>query len=557
MIVRELLERTGLFSSLSADEIGALAQSVDVVELPAGWEFIREGDEGDYLYAVLDGALQVFTHGRDGREIVLDRCGAGEYVGEQALLPGRERRRNASVRTSERSTLARIAREDFQAVLEKDNPLREELLGKAIDQARSILARQSAVFGSLDLGDSSDWSDEKTFADGEVIFSQGDAGDFYYLIRSGSVAIYRETNGRRERLAQLGAGQGFGELALLKRTPRQATAVAEGNVLAVRIDGASFRILYEARPELREYVQTLQNVYALRGHGLITQHTGRFLDQDSITTLFHLDDGTRAASSFVIGRDIFDMRFLPEENVRGDSLRYRDPSAGIDRELVLAGDRVVAVTSYGPWEELGTVQRMMLEREAMSDERRANFCRMGRLSPQVELISSESDVVCECMQTTYGTILEAISGSAATLEEVTARLACGTVCGGCRPRIREILGEGGWTPVAVSEEFEVLPGIRSFRLKSYGKPFAESLPGQHIVIRAPIDQRWVQRPYTLTSPGGAKLDYREVTIKRERGGQFSRWMFGDRDGGTVLQVSEPRGDFHVDLDRTEPVVCLV
>ena len=57
---------------------------------------------------------------------------------------------------------------------------------------------------------------------GQVVFSQGDVGDHYFVIESGEAEVI----GNGEVVATLGPGQGFGEIALLRRTGRTATVRA-------------------------------------------------------------------------------------------------------------------------------------------------------------------------------------------------------------------------------------------------------------------------------------------------------------------------------------------
>ncbi|MRX44383.1 MFS transporter [Agromyces kandeliae] len=59
-------------------------------------------------------------------------------------------------------------------------------------------------------------------ASGAVVFAQGDVGDRYYVIESGEVDVVHD--GRV--VADLGPGEGFGEIALLRPTGRMATVVA-------------------------------------------------------------------------------------------------------------------------------------------------------------------------------------------------------------------------------------------------------------------------------------------------------------------------------------------
>lgn len=81
---------------------------------------------------------------------------------------------------------------------------------------------------------------EETHSIGTKIFRHGDPGDKLYLILSGKVRISREVPGMgEEALAVLGAGQVFGEMALLDEAPRSADAVVHErcHLLAIPKDG--------------------------------------------------------------------------------------------------------------------------------------------------------------------------------------------------------------------------------------------------------------------------------------------------------------------------------
>ncbi len=67
-----------------------------------------------------------------------------------------------------------------------------------------------------------------TYRKGEVIFRQGDSGDTMYIIQSGAVEISHEQGDKKQVLALLERGDFFGEMALIDKHPRTATATAIG-----------------------------------------------------------------------------------------------------------------------------------------------------------------------------------------------------------------------------------------------------------------------------------------------------------------------------------------
>ena len=92
---------------------------------------------------------------------------------------------------------------------------------------------------------------------------------------------------------------------------------------------------------------------------------GRFMDRDCITTLHHLNDGATVMASRVIGQDIFAMSVVGVDTTGAETLTFRDAAAGIERELIVLQDRIVAVTAQGQWDELGDIHRSRNISESM------------------------------------------------------------------------------------------------------------------------------------------------------------------------------------------------
>jgi NADH dehydrogenase len=96
------------------------------------------------------------------------------------------------------------------------------------------------------------------FEPGQVVFRQGDRGDRLYVVTEGEVEVMRTVPGGGEQfLRRLGAGECFGEIALVSDTPRSATvrAVKATNVLAV--DREAFQAMFASLPPLRGFVEQL------------------------------------------------------------------------------------------------------------------------------------------------------------------------------------------------------------------------------------------------------------------------------------------------------------
>jgi CRP/FNR family transcriptional regulator, cyclic AMP receptor protein len=86
----ELLQRTPLFAGCSKRELGEIATIADEVDIPAGTDFIREGEPGREFFALIEGTVEVR---RNGRRVKVK--GGSEFFGEISLISATPR--NATV----------------------------------------------------------------------------------------------------------------------------------------------------------------------------------------------------------------------------------------------------------------------------------------------------------------------------------------------------------------------------------------------------------------------------------------------------------------------------
>ena len=90
----------------------------------------------------------------------------------------------------------------------------------------------------------------ETFPAGTKLFEQGEAGDVLYIVREGAVEL--TADGRQLELVEKGGM--FGEMALIDREPRSATAIAENDCELVVIDKRRFWFLVQETPYFAEIV---------------------------------------------------------------------------------------------------------------------------------------------------------------------------------------------------------------------------------------------------------------------------------------------------------------
>jgi glyoxylase-like metal-dependent hydrolase (beta-lactamase superfamily II) len=107
---------------------------------------------------------------------------------------------------------------------------------------------------------------QKSYEPGEVIFREGTVGRHMYVIGSGSVSIVTMKAEGEARLASLGKGDIFGEMALVDHLPRSASAVAgDEGARVLEVDHPLFVYLVAQQPAFALFVQ---KALSLRLRGL-------------------------------------------------------------------------------------------------------------------------------------------------------------------------------------------------------------------------------------------------------------------------------------------------
>jgi CRP-like cAMP-binding protein len=139
-----LLGRVPVFTALSAEELGRIAEVAVPRRYDAGQVVFREGDRSDTCYVVRTGHARAIHQHVDGRSITLANFGPGEIFGELAMFD--DETRSATVEALEELEAIAILGRDMRRLLREHPDLAVKLLGSLVRRLRATneqLARRS------------------------------------------------------------------------------------------------------------------------------------------------------------------------------------------------------------------------------------------------------------------------------------------------------------------------------------------------------------------------------------------------------------------------------
>jgi CRP/FNR family cyclic AMP-dependent transcriptional regulator len=122
-----------LIAAMNDPMMRELALRGSVRSFPKNTVIINEGDRGDSMFVILSGKVKVYVSDDDGREMILDTYGAGDYVGEMSL-DGRPR--SASVMTIEPTSCSVVTRDALREAVASGPDFAMKLIDTLIDRAR-------------------------------------------------------------------------------------------------------------------------------------------------------------------------------------------------------------------------------------------------------------------------------------------------------------------------------------------------------------------------------------------------------------------------------------
>ena len=245
-----------LFSELEEDSFVETVKRLRYQRVPAGTTILEEGKPGHTVLIVASGHVNIDKGGTH-----LAKIGPGSVLGEMALITGAPR--SATATAHEEVEMFELSREDVGALAKAKPKIADELVEYCRKRLIGNLLRTSPLFKGFD---------EETryrligefrrggFQANQVIIEQGQPGTGLFVIATGEVEVMvTRDGGEKVTVANLGPGEVFGEISLLKHQSTTATVTARNNVGVLFLPRDGFQKVLDDNPEVRAFLESLSD----------------------------------------------------------------------------------------------------------------------------------------------------------------------------------------------------------------------------------------------------------------------------------------------------------
>ncbi|KAG9879964.1 camp-dependent protein kinase regulatory subunit, partial [Aureobasidium melanogenum] len=161
-------------------------------------------------------------------------CGPGTSFGELALMYNAPRA--ATVNSTEPSVIWQLDRITFRRILMDSAFQRRRMYESFLDSVPLLNTLTPYERSKI-----ADALETQKMPAGSTIIREGDVGDHFYMLESGTAAVYK--SGVEQSLKTYNKGDYFGELALLDDKPRAASVVAETEIKVAMLGKNGFQRL--------------------------------------------------------------------------------------------------------------------------------------------------------------------------------------------------------------------------------------------------------------------------------------------------------------------------
>lgn len=236
--IRQTLAMNFMFNNLEPNEQETVVQAMSIRTFNEGDVVITQGEDGAELFIVGDGALkctQVQTEEEGAQPVLLREYQPGDVFGELALMYNAPRA--ATITATAPSTCYVLDRGTFNKIVKNSAVKRREKFENFLEKIEILTDLNAAEKAKI-----VDCLKTERFKKGEKVITQGEEGNKFFLIQSGTAhATKRTEDGAEETVYEYKENDYFGELALMNSELRQATiTVTSDEFVVATLDSRSF-----------------------------------------------------------------------------------------------------------------------------------------------------------------------------------------------------------------------------------------------------------------------------------------------------------------------------
>lgn len=240
------------FHGADPTQLAHLSDLLTYVPLKKGNVLFKEGDIGRSLFLVYEGCVSALTYNTEtNTKKEMGRFSQGEFFGEIGLMM--EIPRTATVVANEDSLLLQLQKRDliqfFTLAPEIKPAFDADLKIKIAEQFRKY---DVPFFRSIPDDRYSELATLCTiqeYEEGEIIFEEGEIGNGFYMIAHGYAQVIITLEGVKSPIIDMGPGKFFGEIALVRDSPRTATVKTLSRCVLLTITKDNFEVFFNLVPE--------------------------------------------------------------------------------------------------------------------------------------------------------------------------------------------------------------------------------------------------------------------------------------------------------------------
>ncbi len=215
----------------------------------------KQGEVDRRIFILVMGEVEI-SEGSNNDQVVLAHLKRGEVFGEISALFNSPR--ISTVRVTKPSVLLIIPGEAFEKVITGRSELYSAILERYKRRLSETALRSVDLFRQLDkdaLIPLIEAASIVSVPEGGVIVSEGEEGDYFYILIRGIARVSNDLDGRRINLALIHSGDYFGEWAVLTGSPRVATVSAIDRVDMLRIERSVMLEFIKKQPEVGKRIE--------------------------------------------------------------------------------------------------------------------------------------------------------------------------------------------------------------------------------------------------------------------------------------------------------------